>query len=50
MKNYKESQTKIITSNNLEEIQSLLDDHSMKLITAKGSVHAVTFSSELVTL
>lgn len=50
MKNYKETQTMILTGSSLEEIQTLLDDHSLKLITIKGSLYAKTFEDQLIKL
>lgn len=46
-KTFKETGTHIIMGASLEEIQALLDDHSMKTITMKGSVYAKTFQAEL---
>lgn len=40
----------ILTGSSLEEIQTLLDDHSLKLITIKGSLYAKTFEDQLIKL
>lgn len=47
MKQYKETDIKILTGSCLEEIQTLLDDHSLKMITMKGSLHAKAFEEDL---
>jgi len=46
-KSYKETGTYVILGSSIEEIQTLLDDHNMKTITMKGSIHAKTFQAEL---
>lgn len=40
----------ILTGACLEEIQVLLDDHSLKMITMKGSLYAKTFEERLTEL
>ena len=47
MKKYKDTDTNILIGSCLEEIQALLDDHSMKMITMKGSLYFKTFEKEL---
>ena len=43
LKRYKESFVHILTGASIEEVQSLVDDHSLKVLTMKGSVYARTF-------
>lgn len=43
MKKYKETFANIMTGACIEEIQGLIDDHSLKVLTMKGSVYAKTF-------
>lgn len=40
----------ILTGSSIEEVQVLLDDHSLKMITMKGSLYAKTFEVDLVEL
>jgi dynein heavy chain, axonemal len=47
MKKYKETFANIMTGSCLEELQSLLDDHLLKILTIKGSVYAKYFESEI---
>lgn len=47
MKKYKESFINILTGSSIEEIQALVDDHSLKVLTMKGSVYAKTFETEI---
>ena len=50
MKQYKNTDVNILTGSSLEEIQTLLDDHSLKMITMKGSLYAKIFEQELTEL
>lgn len=43
MKKYKDTFIKILTGSCIEDIQALVDDHSLKVLTMKGSVYAKTF-------
>jgi dynein heavy chain len=45
MKKYKDTNINILTGSSIEEIQTLLDDHSLKILTIKGSVYAKTFQN-----
>jgi hypothetical protein len=47
MKNYKDTDISVLLGSCLEEIQNTLDDHSMKMITMKGSLYFKTFEEEL---
>ena len=47
MKRYKDTFANIMTGACLEEIQALIDDHSLKVLTMKGSVYAKTFEREI---
>ena len=47
LKRYKESFVHILTGSSIEEVQSLVDDHSLKVLTMKGSVYARTFETEI---
>lgn len=50
MKPYKDTKVMILTGSSIEEVQVLLDDHSLKMITMKGSLYAKTFEVDLVEL
>ena len=43
MKKHKDTFANIMTGACIEEIQNLIDDHSLKILTIKGSVYAKTF-------
>ena len=43
MKKYKDTAVNVLMGGCLEEIQALIDDHSMKMITMKGSLYFKTF-------
>ena len=47
MKKYKDTDVNVLMGGCLEEIQALIDDHSMKMITMKGSLYFQTFQNEL---
>jgi len=43
MKPYKDTKVNILMGSSIEEIQALVDDHSLKVLTMKGSIYSVTF-------
>lgn len=47
MKKYKESFVNILTGATIEEVQALVDDHSLKVLTMKGSIYAKTFQQQI---
>ena len=48
MKKHKDTFANIMTGACIEEIQNLIDDHSLKILTIKGSVYAKTFEDSIL--